>query len=117
METKFRKGINEPSHLSGPPSFSVLSKMSLKSPVRAQASSLPWPIIEISSYKSALLSCCGVPYMKVIKNKFFLYVTLVSMKFAEEFSTVRFISFFHKRASPPLRPVGGTRKWCLYSSV
>lgn len=51
IETKLRKARKEPSHLGGQPTFSELSRRSLKSPMSIQGDVRPVPISDITSQK------------------------------------------------------------------
>lgn len=60
-DTKLLKTRKEPSQRKGPPCFSELSRMSLKSPVRSQAEVLWAPSDEIFSQNTERFSTCGAP--------------------------------------------------------
>lgn len=79
-DMKILKSMKVPSALAGPPSFSELSMMSLKSPVRNQGPVLFREISVIRCSISLRRACSGAPYVKVAKNFSFLYSISESIK-------------------------------------
>ena len=95
---------NVPSALTRPPHFSLLSTISLKSPVRNQGSSVARCRLD-----RVLHICCGLvlfgsPYTKVVWKKFPLYVIVVSIKLYDDELITTWMFFFRDKKSPP--PLG-----------